>query len=103
MTHIYVATTNDQRTNQTDTVGAFTGLADARRCTQETVQVLNDGAIRGFVEQWDGGGFIAHHELRWQTQTTHPDGTVTPAGWVWWRAEEPSFTPFKDPNQEGII
>lgn len=85
---IFVVTTNDQRTNQTDTAGAFTDLAEAKQCAVETdnmfqavAQVGIPAQVKLFIEEWHGGTFHAHHELR---------------GTEWWVSAAPAFAPTKE-------
>lgn len=103
MSPVYVVTTNDEADNQTSTAGAFTDLAAARAATEVVIAELNEQyagtrpRFKGFVEEWEGGTFTAHHELRHTDRHEHEDGTVTEAGWEWWVARSSwAFTPTRD-------
>jgi hypothetical protein len=92
---VFVVTTHDPSTNQTDTAGGFTDLAAAKQCAVETRDMVNtithgpgSHRIQTFIETWDGGTFTAHRELRNGPNTKNHD--------EWWLSEAPSFAPIKE-------
>jgi hypothetical protein len=92
MTPVYVVTTHDPSTNQTDTAGGFTELQAAKQCAVETRDMVNTGPgahrMQTFIEEWHQGAFHSQRELRNAPSTDHND--------EWWVAEAPAFAPIKE-------
>jgi hypothetical protein len=69
-TPVHVVTVFSPTSQQTENIAAFSDLAEAKKLAEEHLEMLGETlAIRDarmFVEEWHGGDFHAHRELRRQ-------------------------------------
>lgn len=85
-TAVHVVTGYDPASLQTENVGASASLDDAKLLAVDHQLMLDETTpghpIRILIEEWHGGEFHAHRELR--------------AGAEWWISEAPLFLPIKE-------
>lgn len=93
-TPVYVVTTYNKTTLETDTAGAFTVLTAAKREAQRATQLLADtDPLLAYmytvpIEEWHGPTFVAQHYIRGYTVTdpadTDADPAEAPVFYEWW-------------------
>ncbi|MEK6310124.1 MAG: hypothetical protein V4737_08785 [Curtobacterium sp.] len=95
MTPIYVVTTFNESTQETETAGGFADLVSAKALASEhrlmLTQTFPDRQYRVFIEEWHGGDFHAHRELR-----ADPSNPKDPSAYQWFVAQGPAFAPIKE-------
>lgn len=95
MTAIYVVTTFNETTQETEAAGGFSDLASTKKLAIEHRDMLltvnSDQRIRVFIEEWHGGSFHAHRELR-----ADPSNPTDPSFYQWFVAQGPAFAPTRE-------
>lgn len=98
-TPVYVVTTYNKTTLETDTAGAFTVLTAAKREAQRATQLLIEAgpeAIDNFtvpIEEWHGATFHAQHYLRGYRFSE--DAADSPIMYEWW-VQPANGAPYRD-------
>ena len=95
MTAIYIVTTYSESSQETETAGGFPDLAPAKQLAVNHHEMLATSSpgqrFRIFIEEWHGGDFHAHRELR-----PDPSNPTDPSFYQWFVAQGPAFAPTRE-------
>lgn len=95
MTAAYVVTGYSMESLQSENLAGTTELVDAKKLAVEHLEMLNQTVpghdVVMFVEEWHGGEFRAHRQLR-----PDPENPGDAAYYQWFIAQGPTFAPTKE-------